>query len=353
MGIKFSDNALTTLNANIAIGATTLTVPAGKGDNFPAITGSGTPGTAVDYFYVTMENASGQRELIKCEHRPLGTDTLGSGGYPLIRGAYGTTARAWVAGDSVDLRLPSQVLLNEVLVGLLKTGDTMTGALIMSGAPINTAQGADIASASTVNLDSASGNCPTITGTTQINAITLSAGRERWVRMAGALTIANSGTLVLNGGNIVTAAGDYLCFQGFAAGVVYLKHHYRQSSAVATLTRTETLTNKTLTNPAYTRQALSDSATVAWDMSLGTYATLTIAGNRTMALPTNLKDGSAILKLKQDATGSRTMTWNAAFKWSNGVAPVLSTGAGKTDAFSFIVDAVDGTLMGSYLPDAR
>ena len=353
MGIKFSDNALTTLGANIAIGATTLTVPAGKGDQFPAITGAGTPGSATDYFYITMENASGQRELIKCEHRPLGTDTMGSGGYPLIRGAYGTTARAWTAGDSVDLRLPSQVLLNEVLVGLLKTGDTMTGPLAMSNAAINMAQGADIASAGTINLDTATGNCPDVTGVTTCTAITLSVGRNRWIRTTGAMQFTQGANLVLNGGNIVTEAGDYLCFQGYAAGAVRLKQHYRAASPGATLGRVEVFTNKTLTNPAYTRQALADSATVAWDMSLGSFATLTIAGNRTMALPSNLKDGSAILKLKQDATGSRLMTWNAAFKWSMGVAPTLSTGANKLDAFSFIVDAVDGTLMGSWLPDAR
>jgi len=353
MGIKFKDNALTTLASNIAMGATTLSVPAGKGDKFPAVTGAGIPGSATDYFYVTMEDASGNRELIKCEHRPLGTDTLGSGGYPLIRGAYGTTARGWTAGDSVDLRLPSEVLLNEVLVGLLKTGDTMTGPLVMSGAAINTAQGADIASASTINLDTASGQCPDVTGTTTVNAITLLQGRERWVRTVGAVQFTQGGSLILNGGTLVTEAGDYLCFQGYAAGVVRLKHHFRAASPAATLGRTETLSEKTLTNPAFTRQALADGATVAWNMNSGTFATLTLGGNRTMALPSNLKDGSAILKVKQDGTGSRTLAWNAAFKWSMGTAPVLSTGANKTDAFSFIVDQVDGTLMGSWLPDAR
>ena len=93
MGIKFKDNALTTLASGIANVATTLAVPAGKGDNFPAIIGAGTPGSATDYFVITMENAAGQRELIKVEHRAAGSDTLGTGGYPLVRGYGGSTAR--------------------------------------------------------------------------------------------------------------------------------------------------------------------------------------------------------------------------------------------------------------------
>lgn len=35
--------------------------------------------------------------------------------------------------------------------------------------------------------------------------------------------------------------------------------------------------------------------------------------------------------LTQDGTGNRLVTWPAAFKWPSGVAPTLSTGAGKRD----------------------
>lgn len=220
MGIKFKDNSLTTLASSIAIGATTLAVPAGKGDNFPAITGAGTPGSATDYSIITMENAAGQRELIKVEHRAAGSDTLGSGGYPLIRGYGGSTARAWTAGDSVDLRLPATVLEAE-LNSVNRSGDTMTGALGMTGAAINEAHGADIASAATVNLDTATGNTVDVTGTTGITAITLSDGWQRTVRFTGSLLLTHGASLVLPGAsNIQTAAGDFAVFKGYAAGVV-------------------------------------------------------------------------------------------------------------------------------------
>lgn len=82
-----------------------------------------------------------------------------------------------------------------------------------------------------------------------------------------------------------------------------------------TLTGIQTLSGKTFTNPAQTSQALTDGATVNWDTSSGAYATITFAGSRTMAAPTNLKTGGVYaLKTTQDATGGRSPTWNSVFK---------------------------------------
>lgn len=55
----------------------------------------------------------------------------------------------------------------------------------------------------------------------------------------------------------------------------------------------------------------------------GNVATLTI---------TNPSDGQTIvLKLTQDGTGSRTMTWPAAFKWPGASSVILSTAIGAID----------------------
>lgn len=95
-----------------------------------------------------------------------------------------------------------------------KAGDTLTGAL-------NEAQGADIASAATVNLTAATGNYVNVTGTTAITGITLAQGAERTVKFAGALTLTNGASLILpSGANITTAAGDVAKFRGEASGVV-------------------------------------------------------------------------------------------------------------------------------------
>jgi len=81
--------------------------------------------------------------------------------------------------------------------------------------------GADIASATTIDLDAATGDLVDVTGTTTITAITLADGDERTVRFTGALTLTHGGSLVLPGGvNITTVAGDFAVFRGYASGVV-------------------------------------------------------------------------------------------------------------------------------------
>jgi len=97
--------------------------------------------------------------------------------------------------------------------------------------PLNTAQGADIASATgagTLNLETATGNIVDVTGTTTLTAITLSQGHWRIVRFTGALTLTHGASLVLPGGaNILTVAGDYAIFAGYAAGVVRCMGYFR------------------------------------------------------------------------------------------------------------------------------
>jgi hypothetical protein len=75
-------------------------------------------------------------------------------------------------------------------------------------------KGADIASAATLNLDTATGNFVHVTGTTGITAITLSSGRQRTVYFVSALTITASGTLVLQNGaaTLAVEAGSIAVF---------------------------------------------------------------------------------------------------------------------------------------------
>lgn len=98
-------------------------------------------------------------------------------------------------------------------------------------------------------------------------------------------------------------------------------------------------------------QTLTDATTIAWNTALGQVATITLGGNRTFGAPTNLKVGTYILNVIQDGTGSRTITFNEVFKFTAGVAPVLTTTAGARDLLTFFSDGTN--LYGSYLPDVR
>lgn len=107
-------------------------------------------------------------------------------------------------------------------------------------------RGADIASASTINLATATGNLVDVTGTTSITAITLNDGHARTVRFTGILTLTHSASLVLfASSNIVTAAGDFATFRGYAGGVVRLTSYVRANG-------TASLTGNRLINPQFT-----------------------------------------------------------------------------------------------------
>lgn len=118
--------------------------------------------------------------------------------------------------------------------------------IVTFGNAVNMAQGADIPSATTTNLETATGNLVDVTGTTTITAITLGQGHTRTVRFTGALILTNGASLVLPGAaNITTAAGDIAVFAGYATSVVRCIAYQRASAtpitAWATYTPTVTL----------------------------------------------------------------------------------------------------------------
>lgn len=83
---------------------------------------------------------------------------------------------------------------------------------------------------------------------------------------------------------------------------------------------------------AMSETALTDGASIAWDMSTGFDFLVTLGGNRAMANPTNTKVGQkGRLIIQQDATGSRIVTWGTSFEFANGTAPTLSTTASAKD----------------------
>jgi len=135
-----------------------------------------------------------------------------------------TYAYQWWADTSAGL-LKQRNAANNAWITIGSLGSANLGLLALSGGTltgaINEAQGADIASAGTVNLTTATGNYVHITGTTTITAITLAQGAERTVVFDGALTLTNGASLLLpTAANITTAAGDTAVFRGESAGVV-------------------------------------------------------------------------------------------------------------------------------------
>jgi len=101
---------------------------------------------------------------------------------------------------------------------------------------------------------------------------------------------------------------------------------------------------------AYAPQAaLTDGANIAWNLTIQQSAIVTLGGNRTLDAPTNQKAGATyVLVIKQDGTGTRTLAWNAAYKFPGGSDPVLSIAAGAVDVVTFISDGTSMYGMASY-----
>ena len=79
---------------------------------------------------------------------------------------------------------------------------------------------------------------------------------------------------------------------------------------------------------------------------------ITLGGNRTLNAPTNQVAGqSGSIFIIQDSTGSRTLTYNTAWDFAGGAAPVLTTAAGSCDRIDYIVKAsgdIHAVFTGNY-----
>ena len=84
--------------------------------------------------------------------------------------------------------------------------------------------------------------------------------------------------------------------------------------------------------------ALTDGSTITIDMSTACHHSVTLGGNRTFAAPSNQAVGqSGSIFITQDGTGSRTASFNSAFKFAGGTAPTLSTAANAVDRIDYVI----------------
>jgi hypothetical protein len=217
---------------------------------------------------------------------------------------------------------------------------TITNNLTVSG---NTTLGDSAADVSTINGLSTFNHSATITKNLTVLGNTSVSGASV---MGGRATVGTN--LTVSGNTTLGAASKTQTSTGAWGHTGTLT-----VSTNLTVSGNTTLNGTTIDKSNSLSQTLTDGVTISWDVALGRVATVTLAAaGRTMAAPTNLKVGTYILRVYQDATGSRTITsWNAVFKWTAAVAPVLSTGAGKLDIITFFSDGTN--LYGSYLPDMR
>ena len=87
-----------------------------------------------------------------------------------------------------------------------------------------------------------------------------------------------------------------------------------------------------------TINTLTDGATITPDFDAGQNFSVTLAGNRTLANPTNIDAGqTGSIFITQDGTGSRTLSFGSYWDFAGGTAPTLSTAAASVDRIDYIV----------------
>jgi hypothetical protein len=256
-------------------------------------------------------------------------------GFNALRSTFSGTAEPAVA-DQV-----AYMLWADTTTGLLKQRNAANSAWITLGTMASTnlglisAAGANltggvnfakstVASATTPDIFATTvGNVVDYTGALTATGFTAApvAGALRLLRCAGASSFTAGANVLIDGvpsgGTVTMAANDKVLVFAFTT-----------TQFVLTLLR-DTIPSVVLT----------DAATVAVDMAVGNGDfTVTLGGNRTLGAPTNTSDNlSGKIAITQDGTGSRTLAYNAVWKFPGGTVPTLTTTAAAVDTLFYTV----------------
>ena len=226
------------------------------------------------YFYCTLSNTANTTIEI-IKVTARSTDT-----FTIVRAQDNTSASAFTAGDKVELRLTAIDLQNFPQLDSTNTfasAQTFTSTPVFSAGITSTATPVGVASGGT-----------------------------------GAATL--TGVLKGNGTSAFSAATAGTDYAGIDTAQTFTKG---QRGEITVLT---------------------DGATITPDLADSNNYSVTLAGNRTLANPTNTTAGqSGSIFVSQDATGSRTLAYGTNWDFAGGTAPTLSTAASSVDRIDYVV----------------
>jgi hypothetical protein len=174
-------------------------------------------------------------------------------------------------------------------------------------------------------IDNQCGQNVIITYAGSTNTVTVAPGEKRLIWCDGT-----------NTWNVLSSATDAATLAGVPA-VNYARVTRDATEIAASTVVQNVFFGVTNSNPYAT---IPELPTTIIDCNTSNCQQLTLTGNRVMGLPVNPQDGYALdLIVIQDATGTRTLTWNAAFLFPGGTPPVLSVAPASIDRFIMVYNS--------------
>jgi cytoskeletal protein CcmA (bactofilin family) len=136
-----------------------------------------------------------------------------------------------------------------------------------------------------------------------------------------------------NGTNSVTMAGP-----ASTTDVTLTLPNVAASTSLAALNLAQQYTAA----QSFTEDTLTDGTNIDLNLQTQQVSKVTLGGNRTFNAPSNHAAGLVcVLTIIQDGTGSRTATFNSAYKFAGGSAPTLTTTASARDILVFMSDGTN------------
>jgi len=96
----------------------------------------------------------------------------------------------------------------------------------------------------------------------------------------------------------------------------------------------------------FTLNSLTSSTNTSIDWRIGNKAAIALTSNATVTFTAPTKPCALCIRLTQDTTGSRAVTWPT-IKWQGGSAPTLTTTTSKSDIISLFYDGTSYYGIGS------
>lgn len=161
-------------------------------------------------------------------------------------------------------------------------------------------------------------------------------------------------TMVDEGGGVITIAVSGTGGGGGGGGISEVVEDTSPSLGgdldTAGFTIMDSVENATeFANAAFFGEAeLTDGANISWNVGTQPAARVTLAGDRILDDPTNMKAGATYILRVLKTAGTETMDYGDAYLWPSGVAPVLTSGI---DILSFYSDGTN--MYGAFLGDFR